>query len=123
MHIFVFASLTDVEGKLVSDARFHWNKDRFFVELPEEAPSSLLVKYAISYISHEQAEYNFDKEVAEKDFEELVAKGASRAKKYIQKAFINGEEIFTPFITHEEIMSGATLELVLSELPNKAWGN
>ncbi len=52
----------------------------------------------------------------------VIAEGASRTKKYIQKAFINGEEINSPFITHEQIMSGGTLELVLSELPNKSWG-
>ena len=53
----------------------------------------------------------------------VIAKGASRTNKYIQKAFINDEEIFSPFITHEQIMSGATLELQLSDLPNKEWGN
>lgn len=52
----------------------------------------------------------------------VIAKGASKTKKYIQKAMINGEEIDSPFITHEQIMSGATLELKLSELPNKSWG-
>ena len=44
-------------------------------------------------------------------------------KKYIQKAFVNGVEINSPFITHEQIMNGATLELVLGEIPNKEWGN
>lgn len=52
----------------------------------------------------------------------VVAKGASKTKKYIQQAFINGKEIHNPFITHEQIMSGGTLELILDELPNKAWG-
>ncbi len=52
----------------------------------------------------------------------VLAEGASRTKKYIQRAYINGEEIFSPFISHEQVMSGATLELVLSELPNKEWG-
>jgi len=52
----------------------------------------------------------------------VIAKGASRTKKYIQKAFINGTEIHSPFITHKQIMSGVTLELELSELPNKEWG-
>ena len=52
----------------------------------------------------------------------VIAKGASKTKKYIQKAYINGIEIMSPFITHQQIMSGATLELELSELPNKAWG-
>ncbi|MDA3823880.1 MAG: GH92 family glycosyl hydrolase [Bacteroidales bacterium] len=52
----------------------------------------------------------------------VEAKGASRTKKYIQQAFLNGEEITSPFITHEQIMAGGTLELVLDELPNKEWG-
>jgi len=52
----------------------------------------------------------------------ILAEGASKKNKYIQKAFINGREIDGPFITHEQIMSGATLELILSELPNKEWG-
>ena len=52
----------------------------------------------------------------------ILAEEASKKNKYIQKVFINGEEIDSPFITHEQIMSGATLELILSELPNKEWG-
>ena len=49
----------------------------------------------------------------------VIAKGASRNKKYIQKAFINGSKINAPFITHDEIMTSITLELALSEKPNK----
>jgi predicted alpha-1,2-mannosidase len=52
----------------------------------------------------------------------VIAKGASKTKKYIQKAFINGKEITSPFITHQQIMNGGTIELVLDELPNKEWG-
>jgi predicted alpha-1,2-mannosidase len=52
----------------------------------------------------------------------VIAPGASKTKKYIQKAFVNGKEINSPFITHEQIMGGATLELEMGELPNKAWG-
>jgi predicted alpha-1,2-mannosidase len=53
----------------------------------------------------------------------VIAKGASKRNKYIQRAFIDGEEIFSPFITHDQVMSGATLELIMGELPNKEWGN
>jgi putative alpha-1,2-mannosidase len=52
----------------------------------------------------------------------VLAEGASKTRKYIQRAYINGEEIFNPFITHEQVMNGATLELKLGELPNKEWG-
>ncbi len=52
----------------------------------------------------------------------VIAKGASKKNKYIQKAYINGKEISSPFITHDQIMAGATLELELGELPNTEWG-
>ena len=52
----------------------------------------------------------------------VIAKGASKTKKYIQKAYIDGKEINSPYISHEQIMLGATLTLELGELPNKAWG-
>jgi len=52
----------------------------------------------------------------------VIADGASRTKKYIHRAFINDEEIFSPFITHDQVMSGATLKLELGELPSKEWG-
>lgn len=52
----------------------------------------------------------------------VLAEGASKTKKYIQKAFINGEEIKSPFILHSQIMAGGTLKLILDEYPNKEWG-
>ena len=52
----------------------------------------------------------------------VIANGASKTKKYIQKAFINDKEINAPYISHEQIMQGATLTLELGELPNKKWG-
>jgi predicted alpha-1,2-mannosidase len=52
----------------------------------------------------------------------IIAKGASKENKYIQKAFFNGKEINTPFFTHKELVEGGTLELVLDRKPNKEWG-
>ena len=52
----------------------------------------------------------------------ILAKGSSKTKKYIQKAFLNNTEIDAPFITHAQIMAGGELKLELSELPNKEWG-
>jgi predicted alpha-1,2-mannosidase len=52
----------------------------------------------------------------------VIAKGASKENKYIQKAFFNGREIDSPFFTHQQLMAGGTLELVLGKLPNTEWG-
>ncbi len=56
-----------------------------------------------------------------KDFT-VIAKGANKENKYIQKAFFNGKEINTPFFTHKELINGGTLELIMSSKPNKEWG-
>ena len=53
----------------------------------------------------------------------IVAKGASPQRKYIQKASLNGRELDAPFITHADVVSGGTLELVLADLPNREWGS
>jgi putative alpha-1,2-mannosidase len=52
----------------------------------------------------------------------VIAKGASATNKYIQKAYLNGKEINTPFFTHKELMDGGTLELIMASKPNKEWG-
>ncbi len=52
----------------------------------------------------------------------VIAKGASKENKYIQKASFNGKVIDSPFFTHKELMAGGTLELVMSNKPNKDWG-
>jgi predicted alpha-1,2-mannosidase len=53
---------------------------------------------------------------------QILAPGASKERKYIHRARLNGEPLDTPFISHEAVMQGGTLELELAELPNRAWG-
>jgi putative alpha-1,2-mannosidase len=36
--------------------------------------------------------------------------------------FFNSQEINSPFFTHQQLMAGGTLELVLTNTPNKEWG-
>ncbi len=52
----------------------------------------------------------------------VLAKGANKENKYIQKALFNGKEIDSPFFTHKELMAGGTLELTMGSKPNKEWG-
>jgi predicted alpha-1,2-mannosidase len=52
----------------------------------------------------------------------LIAKGSSKVNKYIQKAFFNGKELNSPFFTHDQLVAGGTLELIMSSIPNKEWG-
>lgn len=56
-----------------------------------------------------------------KDFT-LLAPGASKQNKYIQSATLNGKALNTPFFTHQDIMAGGTLKLIMGDRPNKNWG-
>jgi predicted alpha-1,2-mannosidase len=52
----------------------------------------------------------------------VLADGASKENKYIARAFLNGRELDGPFFTHETLMNGGTLRLVMTNRPNKSWG-
>ncbi|MCI1681288.1 MAG: GH92 family glycosyl hydrolase [Bacteroides sp.] len=49
----------------------------------------------------------------------VVAHHNSRTNKYIQEIKLNGKERDKPFFTHQELMSGSTLELIMGDKPLK----
>ena len=49
----------------------------------------------------------------------VLAKGASGKAKYIQAASLNGKPLTAPKFSHKEMMEGGTLELTMSQRPNK----
>lgn len=51
----------------------------------------------------------------------VIAKGVSRENIYIQSVKLNGQPYDKSYITHEQIMSGATLELEMGSTPGTAW--
>ncbi len=53
---------------------------------------------------------------------EIRARGCSEENKYIQSAALNGEPLNRPWLTHNEIVGGGRLELVMGPRPNKSWG-
>lgn len=52
----------------------------------------------------------------------ILARSASDRNKYIQSAKLNGKEWNKPWISHQDVIDGATLEIVMGDEPNKAWG-
>jgi putative alpha-1,2-mannosidase len=52
----------------------------------------------------------------------LIARHCSVVNKYIQSAKLNGKTLNTPWITHDQLLNGAILELEMGALPNKSWG-
>ncbi|RYY33001.1 MAG: glycoside hydrolase family 92 protein, partial [Sphingobacteriaceae bacterium] len=53
----------------------------------------------------------------------LTAKNCSVQNKYIQSATMNGKTLDKPWFTHDELMAGGQLELVMGPKPNKHWGS
>jgi len=46
----------------------------------------------------------------------------SKENKYIQSASINGKELDRAWFTHDELMQGGKLVLVMGPVPNRSWG-
>ncbi len=52
----------------------------------------------------------------------VKAKDSSWSNKYIQSATLNGQPLKRTWFTHDDIINGGTLELVMGDRPNKQWG-
>jgi len=52
----------------------------------------------------------------------MIARNCSVINKYIQSAKFNGRILNIPSFTHNELMSGGKLELIMGPKPNKNWG-
>ena len=53
----------------------------------------------------------------------VTAQNCSETNKYIQKASLNGKELVGPWFTHDDLIKGGHLELVMGQKPNKSWGS
>ena len=53
---------------------------------------------------------------------EIVAENCSDDNKYIQKATLNGKEWDKPWFSHDDLMNGGKLVLVMGDKANKSWG-
>lgn len=53
----------------------------------------------------------------------VKANNVSEKNKYIQSAKLKGKDYTKCYITHDDIMSGGTLEFVMGSYPNEKWGS
>lgn len=56
-----------------------------------------------------------------KDFE-IIANNCSENNKYIQSATLNGEELKTPWFSHDDLKNGGKLVLEMGPMANREWG-
>jgi len=53
----------------------------------------------------------------------VIAENSTKENKYIQEAFFNGKPIDVPWFSHNDLMNGGTLKLIMGNRPNKEWGS
>lgn len=49
----------------------------------------------------------------------VMVKNNSKKNKYIESMSLNGQTLHTPFFSHQDIVDGGTLEITMSDKPNK----
>jgi predicted alpha-1,2-mannosidase len=52
----------------------------------------------------------------------IIANHCSKINKYIQHAKFDGQDLNTPWFTHEQLVNGGRLELEMGPKPDKEWG-
>ncbi|MCK5565983.1 MAG: hypothetical protein KAJ07_12115, partial [Planctomycetes bacterium] len=106
MSVWCYAEVTDGQGKPAGGMKIKNNKNRLSIELGKKAPETVLLKYAISYVSQQQAKKNFDAELRNQNFDELAATAKEAWDVELNKIRVKG----------------GTLTLELGPKPNKKWG-
>jgi predicted alpha-1,2-mannosidase len=53
----------------------------------------------------------------------IEANGAGEKNIYIQRAWLDGRTLDTPWFTHNDLMKGGLLRFEMGSFPNKDWGN
>jgi len=53
----------------------------------------------------------------------VIARHCTVVNKYIQSATFDGKPLNTPWFSHQQLVNGGTLELIMGPKPNKMWGN
>jgi putative alpha-1,2-mannosidase len=80
------------------------------------------MRYEITSPVFSKVKINLDPKYTKGKAFTIVAKNNSPANVYIQSATLNGRPYHKCYLDYTAIASGATLELVMGNKPNKAWG-
>ena len=90
MSAYCYGEITDLNGKVLKNIQITPSKNRLSINVGALAEQSVLIKYAISYISFDQAKQNFTMEMTNQNFEQTVAKGKLAWGKVINQIEVTG---------------------------------
>ncbi len=78
--------------------------------------------YEIASPLYEESSIDLGKRFGRGDKFTIIAHGASRVNKYVQRAELNGKPLNSFQVDAKEVLKGGTLELWMGSQPNKKWG-
>lgn len=90
MSVYCYGEIADSHGRPVPGIQIQATERTLSVTRPATAPASILVKYAISYVSPAQAKQNFAAEVASSRFEDLVVRGQAEWARVLGRVAVEG---------------------------------
>lgn len=90
MKAYCYVELVDNSGNPVQSSAAELGENRFSTTVGKNGPSTIIAKYAISYISHAQARKNFQMELESKGFDDLVKQGKAAWNKALGKIDVEG---------------------------------
>ena len=90
MSAFCYGEITDINSKPLTGLQISPSNGRMSVTISANGSKTALIKYAISYISLDQAKKNFKSEIADQSFENTVAKGKKAWDKVINQIEVEG---------------------------------
>ncbi len=90
MTAYCYGEITDAEGKPTKNLQINTSNARLSISSTSQKKETLLIKYAISYISFDQAKRNFAIEIGNQNFENTVTNGKLAWDKVINQIQVTG---------------------------------
>ena len=88
--VYCYAELTDENGNALSDIQINVQKNKVSITSAFAKKQTILLKYAVSYISSEQAKKNYEIELANQNFDQTAANGKLAWEKVINQIEVTG---------------------------------
>lgn len=90
MAVWCYGEVSDVDGNALKDVRISARDGKVSILFGTNAPSGILFKYALSYVSKAQAKTNFRHEVASKDLSTLSEEARSAWELVLSSVIVKG---------------------------------
>jgi predicted alpha-1,2-mannosidase len=90
MSIYVYAEIVDQNNLPITDLNINFENASLHISADSTSSSAIYLKYAVSYISFDQAKVNFKREINKKTFDEVSNEGKKAWEKVINQIQVEG---------------------------------